>query len=100
MSPTLARASRSASTTARRPPARNIDPETAGTKKGPCIVQGPFGRLAKLRPGATADNGSAGGAEIVGCLLAGAAIGHDFIGYLLTFAQRAEAGALDGADVH
>src|SRR5215475_13398129 len=44
--------------------------------------------------------GSARGAEIVGSRLAGAAIGDDLVRDLLAFAQRAEAGTLDGADVN
>src|SRR6185436_16955288 len=42
----------------------------------------------------------AGGAEIVGRRFARTAVGHDLVGDLLAFAQRSQAGAFDGADVH
>src|SRR6266576_3606628 len=41
-----------------------------------------------------------GGAQIVGRRFARAAICHDFVGDLLAFTQRSEAGTLDSADVH
>src|SRR5690242_3786492 len=42
----------------------------------------------------------AGCAEVIRRRLARTAIGHDFVADLLAFAQRAEASAFDGADVH
>src|SRR5437879_13627404 len=41
-----------------------------------------------------------GGGQIVGRRFARAAICHDFVGDLLAFTQRSEAGTLDSADVH
>src|SRR5207244_10213676 len=41
-----------------------------------------------------------GGAQIVGRRFARAAICHDFVGDLLAFTQRSEAGTLDSTDVH
>src|SRR4051812_37881003 len=66
-------------------------------KKRPCVSHG---LLLGLLIRAEGPGSSTGGAQVVRCRLAGTAVGDDLVGELLAFVQRAEAGALNGADVY